>query len=211
MKKVFLISIILFLIAGPVFAHQPRIVKDEVVITDPEISRAFYSELKGEPEKYIIKSDKDFLLYLNLLVPKNTNPEGRYSLYVFDEKEDKVGEILSSSEEWEEFYEEFGRDYYLMGPELEKEMPAGTYTIEVYSKDNLGKYVLAVGKIENFSFGEIVNALWLVPQLKMGFFGSSPWGFLLSPFAIIPLFILIVLAVVVILIIKKYKKKKNKN
>lgn len=207
MKKIFFISIILFFIAGPVFAHQPRVVKEEVVITDPEISRAFYSELKGESEKYTIKSDKDFLLYLNLLVPKNTNPDGRYSLYIFDKNGKKIDQLLAESEKWKEFYEEFGRDYYFMGPEYEKKMKAGEYSVEVFSKDNTGKYVLAVGKTESFPFSEIVNAIWLVPQLKMGFFGSSPWGFLLSPFGFIPLAVLGLVIFVIIILIKKLSKK----
>ena len=36
---------------------------------------------------------------------------------------------------WTEFYENYGRDYYLMGPEFDKTVPAGKYKIEVYSKD----------------------------------------------------------------------------
>lgn len=210
MKRILFFCTILLLIAGPVFAHQPRIVKDKVIIVDPEISRAFYDELKGVPKKYTIKSEKEFLLYLNLLVPKNTNPDGRYSLRVFDDSGNKVGELLSADSDWEEFYEEYGRDYYLRGPELEKNMPAGTYIVEVYNKENLGKYSLAVGKIESFSFSEIINALWVVPQLKANFFDSSPWGFLLSPMVYIPIFILFVLIISIVFIVVRIGRDKNK-
>lgn len=65
-----LVSIIL------VFAHQPRLAYNENLTIDnakrienPEISQAFYGELKGQPDYYKIDSDKDFNLYVNLVVP----------------------------------------------------------------------------------------------------------------------------------------------
>jgi len=55
MKKALIIAIcVLFLSAGAVaFAHQPRLVEsDFTLIESPEVSQAFYAELKGKPDYY---------------------------------------------------------------------------------------------------------------------------------------------------------------
>jgi hypothetical protein len=74
MKRTILILSILCFI-NPVFGHQPRIGFDKgtlinpIEIEKPEVSKAYYSELTGEPEYYQINSNTDFLLYLNILAP----------------------------------------------------------------------------------------------------------------------------------------------
>ena len=88
MKKIFLLTtVILFLLfANSASAHLPRITYSQdgaVEIINPEISQAFYDELKGQPRDYFIESSVDFELYLNLLVPEIANIDGRYSAKVF--------------------------------------------------------------------------------------------------------------------------------
>lgn len=59
-----------FLIPAITFAHQPRIpVGNETIVLDPEISKAYYTELRGIPQTYTITSDTPFALYVNLLAP----------------------------------------------------------------------------------------------------------------------------------------------
>ncbi len=177
---------------GPckVSAHQPRIVYSQpgdIQINNPEISQAFYDELKGKPRDYFINSSKDFALYINLLVPEEANRNGRYSANIFlvnDSGAEQIGSMDGASFEWKEFYEEFGRDYYLKGPELTKEVPAGKYKIEIYSKDNQGKYVLAVGQKESYDIQSILNIYWQLPLLKVSFFKTSVLQFFLTPFGI---------------------------
>ena len=189
MKKIVFYSfLVLFLsFAGAVLAHQPVIVylqNNNINITNPEISRAFYDELKGAPKDYIISSDKDFELYINLLVPDPANRDTRYSADIFDENENKIYSLDGNSVVWQEYYEEFGRDYYLKGPELSQQVVAGKYKIKIYSQDNLGKYVLAVGQKESFDALSILNVYWQLPFLKLTFFKTSVLQFFLTPFAI---------------------------
>jgi len=190
--------------------HQPRLIfskQGDIQVVDPEISQAFYDELKGNPRNYFISSDKDFELYLNLLVPVAENRNGKYSAKVFlveDDKSTQLEELDGNSVEWKEYYEEFGRDYYMKGPELDKIMRAGKYRIEVFSfnpavsdiqavsltpdlitqKGNQGKYVLAVGKKEVFDAMSILNVYWQLPLLKISFFKTDPLQFFLTPFGI---------------------------
>lgn len=185
-----LFAVFLFLLPLAVSAHQPRLIyfeQGDVFIENPELSQAFYDELTGEPRSYYIESDKDFNLYINLLVPLGENREGRYSAQIFQikpEGEEQVVRINGEDFEWQELYEEFGRDYYLKGPEFEQFVLAGKYRIEVFGSNNEGKYVLAVGKTEAYDWRALLNVYWQIPLLKIQFFRSSPLQFFLTPFGI---------------------------
>jgi dipeptidase E len=120
-------------------------------------------------------------------VPAFANPNGRYSANVFSIRDDKEELIFSTdvlSTGWQEYYEEFGRDYYLKGPEFEQKMSAGKYKIKVFSADNTGKYVLAVGKKEVFDVKSLLNIYWQLPLLKITFFETNVLQFFLTPFGI---------------------------
>jgi len=192
------------ILATGALAHQPVIVRgDRIEIEKPEISRAFYDELNGNPRTYFISADKAFDLYINLLVPKNTNPEGRYSARVYQLTAGKkilLTDIKGESVVWKEFYEPFGGDYYLKGPEFKQNVPAGRYEIEVYSANNRGKYVLAVGEKEYFGPKEIASVYTEVPKLKAEFFGGNPLSFLVTPFGIV---LVVVAGVIIYLLIKR--------
>ena len=75
---------------------------------------------------------------------------------------------------WTEFYEHFAGDNYFEGPEYEASVEGGSYTVEVYSPDNLGKYVLAVGKKEQFSASDWWDTLKTMPKLKR-YFGKPAY------------------------------------
>jgi len=204
MKKLFLFLIILVLsgMAVSASAHMPELIynqQGDIQINNPENSQAFYDELTGNPRNYFIASDKDFSLYINLLVPEIANPDGRYQANIYS-----GGNLLYSinASIWTEYYEEYGRDYYLKGPELEKAVPAGEYKVEVFSRDNLGKYVLVVGKKEVFPLPGALNIFWQIPLLKIEFFKTSVLEFFFTPFGIAG--IGIVFGVIIILAILNY-------
>ncbi len=208
MKKIFLVLIIFILLgtASGVSAHMPRLIysqKGDIQINNPEFSQAFYDELSGKPRDYFITSDKEFDLYLNFLAPEFTNPNGRYSaniFYISGEKEKLLYSISASI--WEEFYEPFGRDYYLKGPEFDKKVFAGKYKIEVFSADNQGKYVLIVGKQEIFPLPESLNIYWQLPLLKIDFFKTSVLQFFFTPFGIAG--ISVIFGLIIILAVLNY-------
>jgi peptidase E len=206
MKKLFLLfATLLFLgVAGTASAHLPRIIYNQggvIYIKNPEISQAFYDELGGKPRDYFINSNNDFNLYLNLLVPASSNFYGRYSVNVFllkEGKEEKIAFIDGQTDFlWQEFYEPFGRDYYLKGPEFEKKVLAGDYKIEVFSYENRGKYVLVVGKEEKFPLPEILKAYWIMPLLKIEFFKTSVFEFFLTPFGLGAIGIILVISLII--------------
>ena len=174
MKQLPLLIVLLFNI---IFAHQPRLVlkKDlafnyPYFIKNPEISQAFYGELTGSSHFYQITSEKDFNLYLNILVPDIKGARTDFSVEVSNRETLALnGKVFA----WEKFFEPFGGDNYLKGPEYKARVGKGKYLIRVYNDDRLGKYVLAVGEIESFPPKEMINAFIKMPRLKI-FFNKSP-------------------------------------
>jgi hypothetical protein len=183
MKKLLPILLLFFiLIPGYTSAHQPRIVESrQTVVTNPEVSKAYYGQLKGVPDVYTIQASAPFNLYVNVLVPDITDQKKDVSATIT--KDGMPFATLDGTQfTWKQMFEPFGYDRYWTGPEYKAPVEAGTYTITVTSTNNDSKYSLAVGEIENFDFKETMNALTLVPQLKQSFFNESPISFILSPF-----------------------------
>ncbi len=180
-KSIILILFILmiFSFSNLVFAHQPKIVEiadaeKGIVVQNPEISKAYYSELTGNPHYYIIDSKKEFPIYVGVLLPGKVL---NYTLS-FELTKNKVLLYSGNGENfsWSLFYENFGKDYYLAGPEYghnylsTHNVSAGVYTIKVFNELNLGKYALVIGDVEKFSIIDILRMLWITLKLKFSFF-----------------------------------------
>jgi len=222
MKNIITLLIILALglfIGQAALAHQPRLVtvSGPITVSNPEISQAFYGELKEEPATYIIKSIKSFKLYLNLLTPDITGAREDFSAQVDYEDSTKVKKKLlfldGQNTSWSYMYEEYAGDGYFKGPEVRADAYAGIYTIKVFNPDNQGKYVLAVGETESFPLTEMIKTLILLPRLKADFFGKPWWTFLFNQIGVYVLYLVTIVAVVIaiiIYIVKKIKQKKRR-
>ncbi len=164
--------LIIFLCVSLASAHQPREVTDTssienpIIVSNPEISQAFYGELNGNPAYYQIKSSKEFRLYVNILIPDNPGPKSFISMDILDDSGKVIATFDGQNSTWKSYYEKFGGDYYLKGPEFNQTIPAGTYYIKLYNNDNQGLYSLAIGDIESFPADESLNALITLPILK---------------------------------------------
>ena len=149
-----------------IFAHQPKLINyspsfdnpHEVIY--PEISKAYYSKLEGEPHYYKINSESDFLFYTGILSPKINENYKWLSLEVLDENKVVIYKAEGKDFVWKAWYEPYARDWYWKGPEIGTErneefktsftISAGTYYIKVFNEDNTGHYSLAVGEAEFF-------------------------------------------------------------
>jgi hypothetical protein len=211
-----LICILLFFsLFSTASAHQPRIVYKQhipqtnpVIVENPEISQAYYAELKGQPEYYRIISDKEFNLYVQLLSPQIADAKKDFSAEVI--KDVNVISVLNGSDhKWTEFYEPFVGDSYWMGPAFSQKEPQGEYRIKVYNPDNTGKYVLVVGKAEAFPLNETLKMFVTLPQLKT-YFGKSCFTAFFNLVGLFFLIQIVILAVIVwglVRIVRKVKKK----
>jgi hypothetical protein len=167
-KKIMFLLVAL-LIVSTASAHLPRLVlgatTDPVNVNEPATSYAFYGQLSGEPQVYKINMTKPFELYVGLLVPY-TGQENS-SAIGFDLLENET--VIASFHDfnnWTVFYEEYGKDWYLQGPEYRANATAGTYYVKVYSSTNTEKYALATGTQEKWGAFEIISTLLVLPFVK---------------------------------------------
>lgn len=196
-KKLFPLILLLIITPGLVAAHQPRIVESrQTAIVDPQISKAFYGQLIGEPDVFTIISTSSFPLYVNILVPDSIGQTTDVSAAIAKDGT-WVATLDGTTFTWTPMFEQFGYDNYLKGPEYKATGEAGTYIVTVTSSNNNSKYSLAIGEVEKFDTTEIINALTLVPQLKRTFFNESPINFILSPFGWGLIVVLYILAIIV--------------
>ena len=160
--------------AGTVYAHQPHLVTETGVtrVDRPEVSKAFYAELSGEPAVYEITNLDSFELYVNILVPDEVGIPTDLSVTV-TRGTDTVAVLEGPAHKWTRFYEPFGGDSYLVGPDLRLRTGPGTYVATVSRPGNKGRYVLAVGEREAFSLGDMVRTIGLMPRLKRDFFHKA--------------------------------------
>ena len=197
MKKLLLATAFTLLFPALVLAHQPRLTEEvQTVVTDPEISKAYYGELEGSPHEYAISSDKDFTLYVNILTPDIQGQQKDISAVIIkdNDSENPLTTLNGTDFKWTQFFEPFGHDSYWKGPEFKIPAEPGDYKILVSSTNNNSKYSLAIGEIESFDLKETVNAITLIPKIKSDFFEESPAGFIFSPFGLGLIFVMFVLS-----------------
>lgn len=217
------ICVLLVLTGAVALAHQPRLVeKDFTLVENPEVSQAFYGELKGQSDYYQIQVDQPIKLYVGILVPDVENIGKDVSVEI--SKDDEFYYLLDGANfEWQAYYEEFAGDDYFEGPELSAgeedglpqgvEAEAGTYVLKVFSPDNQGKYVLVVGEKEEFPLNEMINTLVSLLRLKK-FFDKSPWQVLTAPivlrFLVLPLISLIALVLIIFFLVRRKRRNEPK-
>jgi hypothetical protein len=179
MRRLLFLLVIVLACSPAAFSHQPRLVRDQpsIMVHNPEISQAFYAWLNGSAQSYYIRSGTPFHLYLNLLVPDLSGIGTDYTAVIYKEAESAeniVARLEGMGFAWKPFYEPFGGDRYLLGPEFERDVAEGTYIVAVSNPRLRGKYALAVGKKEKFPPGEWMRTIAVLPKLKKQFFEKSP-------------------------------------
>lgn len=195
-----------------VSAHQPNIVYKQdlsqkaLEIKNPEISQAFYAELKGNPEYYIINEDSDFALYISMTVPDIEDARTDF-IFTISKGNEIISILNGSNTSWSKFHEEFANDDYLQGEEILKNVSAGEYKIKIENPDNMGKYVFVIGQKESFPFDVVWRTIYTIAQEKI-YFEKNP---IQAYFTIISLFFfwpaLIILLVLIFIGIRLIRRK----
>jgi hypothetical protein len=178
LKCIILLIVLSFCISA-VSAHQPRIelglnntITDPVQIQNIGLGQAFYGNLKGHPDYYQINSNRSFELIISSLVPASPGLGGSFpSITVKDSNGKNVITIDGDNSTWTPFVGEF-HDYYLEGPEVTRDLPSGTYNIEVYNANNKGKYLMIIGNETILSADDYLQDFANAPILKEQFFGK---------------------------------------
>ncbi len=109
-KRVLIFLFAIIILAALVSAHQPRLVTQAMTgVKNPEISQAFYGELKGNPAFFQIQSRTDFKLYVGILVPDLPNAKKDLSVQIILPNSTSIL-LNGTSFNWKPFYEEFAND-----------------------------------------------------------------------------------------------------
>ena len=182
MNRVFVmltrLSVAATIVLGVAYAHQPKFPDEGVtVVTDPDVSQAFYGEFAGEPALYRIEVPDSLLLYVAVLVPNMPMVAKDVSAEVFVETDsvpETVAVLDAAASTWQPFHEPFANDDYFQGPEARTRVGPGDYMVRVTRPGNQGKYVLAIGERESFPPRVIARVIGDMPRLKR-YFGKSPW------------------------------------
>ena len=211
---------ILILINFSCYAHQPKLINYSPSINNPhkvvlpEISKAYYGKLKGEPHYYKIESEIQFSFYAGISTPKVDDNYTWISIEVLDQNNNVIFSEDGKTYQWKAWYEPHARDWYWIGPQIgthnNKEfksslkIDAGTYLIKVFNQDNTGHYSLAVGEKEFFGANIFEKILVWTPIL----FYIGPYMDIVhwqkfDVKAYIPHFILLLLFFIIRLIIRK--------
>lgn len=201
----------LLTVSGIGFAHQPRLVSGITEIKNPEVSQAFYGKLNGTAY-FTLKSEKQFNLYVGILVPDLKDIGKDVSVNLTRDNQTVIF-LDGLAHNWTYFFEEFAGDGYYSGPEAEIIAEAGTYNIEVFSNDDEGKYVLVVGKKEEFPIDEFINTILTLPVLKADFFEKPAYTAYFNLIGIFLLVIFLVMAAfiyIAYIVYRRIKKKRKK-
>ena len=189
MKKllgILVLSLFFFILES--YAHQPILneenpisINSAYVIEKPEVSKAIYSTLNGQPHIYKISSDNKFKFYVGITVPKidGCNNFKTFSFQILDVSQNLIKEFDGENFKWWPWYEKYGKKWYWVGPEFGNEFKStttfdqGTYYIKVYNNNNLGNYVLAAGDIEKFNPLVIGKMLIVLPKINKKFWNKN--------------------------------------
>lgn len=198
MRKIFLIILFLAVFAPQeANAHQALFVEasqhEITTISDTDLSQAFYGKLDDFPHLFEFTITEPQTLFAEILIPDIEGAESDVSGIILKIEERGVTEIkrLNAKEAaWESFYEFAGGDSYKRGPSFYDSLEAGTYQIEISTPVNLSKYVLVVGKREEFALANYFGTVRDIARIK-SFFEKPKVAILQSPFVYIPLVFLL--------------------
>ena len=165
-------GVLCLVVASPAGAHQPHVVGDAVwvAVSDPEISKAYYGRLPGVPARYEIVSRRPFTLYAQITVPEIRGARRDYRLTILGPDGQLLAQLSTPTSHWKRFFEPFGGDHYLTGPEYRRHVPAEHYIVQVTRPGNRGTYVLAIGEAEQWGPIEALSALMALPTIKHDYF-----------------------------------------
>jgi len=181
------LACVLTILATPAAAHQPVVAAGASYPLDapfeveqPEISKAFFARLEGQPNYYRIVSSVPFRFYAGITVPKigDCPLVQRFSFDVLDGDLNPIIAADGEAFDWWPWYESFGKKWYWVGPEIgadfksDRVFAAGTYYIRVFNAENAGRYVQAVGDVESFPIDVIVKTMVVMPGINRDFWDN---------------------------------------
>ncbi len=176
-KKTALLFSLFLLLPVACSAHLPRLevgqnpnLNSPVTIQNPQISQVFYGKMIGDDQYYSFNLPKQTKILLGLLIPINEKNLPSLELIGREGRREFLAGNFTKV-----YFEEFGGDYYLQGPEQTYNLNAGGYMIKIRNASSTGRYALVVGQEESFTVLETIKTYFLLPIIKQKFFDKQIW------------------------------------
>lgn len=210
LMRLVLVLFLSFLTPTLAFAYQAEFPAFESyeqfeVVEKPTIRRSYFATLDNFPHTYQINLLKETELSLKLFEPKSDNNLKNQGIMIVRQKAQGVEEVKRVSPKkatWEKMYSVTEAETYLHGVTYEATLPAGSYLLEVSTPDNVGPYVLRIGKdkpIRLFGYFRDLSDLYHIKKWR----GESTLGMVFSPLVYLPLLLLLAAGLVWV----RYNKK----
>ncbi len=187
MKKILILFFVILVSLNPAYGHKlishddtHRNFELALKIPDHKVSWAIYENLgENEAKFYTFEANKGDSFYASIVIPKIEGLE-EYSptlVLIGDGNFEKKKINYEQNFPGDEFYEPFGQITYWERQEFKTEIPTdGTYFLVVMDEKNQsGKYSLAIGTIEDFSFVDFFTILpksWIDTKLFVNDYNS---------------------------------------
>lgn len=184
-KRGICLFLLVFFLANEVQAHQPFIVPEAVSkehpveISQPEIARSFYGELRGEEHWFVLTAKEKFEFPFDILVPDQEDAE-KVSAELLNENKQSLVLFDGENSPLRRYYHDaLGGGYYLKGVGYGRNLPAapvlpqGVYYIRVFNSNNQGKYNLVLGTHDNHTLKDVLSNTYTGFYIKYWFFGKK--------------------------------------
>src|SRR3989344_937200 len=143
MKKYLVLLLLTFLIIPVSYTQGTQ--TDPYVISSPENLQIISGELT-ESAYFQVVSEKPFFMSIRLLAPYENGYDANahtISFLILDSARREVAFVPERSYFWSTA--KVAEKYYFLGPAVNQSMPAGTYTVKLYSDSTGAEYSLAIG------------------------------------------------------------------
>ena len=181
-----------------------------VRVEEPDISKAYYGTLHGQPQVFELDWDATVPFYVGLTVPDLPGIPTDVSATLLDPAypNTPVATLAGKSVAWEPFFEAYGRQKYLKGPEFRHQLPAGHYEIRVEGPSPERVFVLAIGERESFPPRELVKDFAILPRITQQYFHRPAYTAFFTPFLGVPIVLALGLLAAVIALAKRVLRRK---
>lgn len=157
-------------------------------IYNPEEKSIIFDELTGLPKSYKFSLDKTTDIGLNLLLPTSNNPNNPYFAYLL--KEEKTGNSMLANIDGRlvatsTIYDPILKERLYKGPSYETTLEKGEYQLFVYNRGNTGKFILKIGGNSAIAKVPILESINNIIRLKINYFNSSLFPFVISKFGLL--------------------------
>jgi hypothetical protein len=178
---------------NPILVEPPQPYEVVLIEGDPYIQREYLGDLEDFPDMYEVTSEVTFDLKVQLRQRAVREPKSFALIIVRQNDSDggvsEISRLNQPTTEWVKMSAPSLGMTFLESTRVEKELPPGTYRIEVSTPDNNGEYMLVIGDEPTRSgFFKAIGQIYTT----QAHFRFTPFRMLFSSYIFYPVGIILV-------------------